>query len=41
MKFLDNRRGELSFGSGFGQNVIIFGADKSSFVHANNKKNVF
>ena len=32
-----DRRGEFSFGDGFGQNVIIFGADMSSSVHANNK----
>ena len=30
-------RGEFSFGNGFGQNVITFGADMSSSVHANNK----
>ena len=32
-----NRRGKCSFGDGFGQNGIIFGADMSSSVHANNK----
>ena len=32
-----DRKGEFSFGDGFGQNVIIFGADMSSSVHANNK----
>ena len=32
-----DRRGQFSFGDGFGQNVIIFGADVSSSVHANNK----
>ena len=32
-----DRRGKFSFGDGFGQNVIIFGADMSSSVHANNK----
>ena len=34
--------GVFSFGSnGFGKNVIIFGADVSSSVHANNKtKNI-
>ena len=32
-----DRRGEFSFGDGFGQNVVILGADMSSFVHANNK----
>ena len=37
-----DRRDEFSFGDGFGQNVIIMGADMSSFVHANNKtKNIF
>ena len=30
------RKGEFSFGNGFGRNVIIFGADISSPVHANN-----
>ena len=35
-----DRKGEFSFGSnGFGRNIIIFGADMSSSVHANNKKN--
>ena len=35
------RRGEFSFSDGFGQNVIICGADMSSSVHANNKtKNI-
>ena len=32
-----DRRGEFSFGDGFGQNVIIFGVNMSSSVHANNK----
>ena len=31
------RKGEFSFGNGFGRNCIIFGADMSSSVHANNK----
>ena len=36
-----NRKGEFSFGNGFGQNVIIFGADMSSSVHASNEtKNI-
>ena len=37
-----DRKGEFSFGSnGFGRNVIIFGADMSSSVHANNRtKNI-
>ena len=35
-----DRLGEFSFGTrGFGRNVIIFGANMSSSVHANNKKN--
>ena len=36
------RKGEFSFGcNGFGRNAIIFGADISSSVHANNKtKNI-
>ena len=34
-----DRRGSFSFpGGGFGQNVIIFGADMSSSVHIDNKK---
>ena len=33
-----DRRGKFSFGNGFGQNVIIFGADMSSFIHVDNKK---
>ena len=33
-----DRKGEFSFGSnGFGRNVIIFGADMSSSVHANKR----
>ena len=36
-----DRRDEFSFGDGFGQNVIILGADMSCSVHANNKtKNI-
>ena len=36
-----DRKGEFSFGSnGFGRNVIIFGADMSSSVNANNNKNI-
>ena len=36
-----DRKGEFSFGNGFGKNVIILGADVSSFVHANNRtKNI-
>ena len=36
-----DRKGEFLFGNGFGQNVIIFGPDMSSSVHANNKtKNI-
>ena len=36
-----DRRDEFSLGDGFGQNVIILGADMSSSVHANNKtKNI-
>ena len=34
-----DRRGSFSFpGGGFGQNVIIFGADMSSSTHTDNKK---
>ena len=34
-----DRRSSFSFqGSGFGQNVIIFGVDTSSSAHINNKK---
>ena len=35
-----DRGGEFSFGNGLGRNCIIFGADLSSFSHANNKKNI-
>ena len=36
-----DRKGEFSFGDGFGRNFIIFGADMSSSAHANNRtKNV-
>ena len=31
----------ISDGSGFGKNVIIFGADTSSSVHVDNKKKIF
>ena len=34
-----DRHGEFSFGNGLGKNCIIFGADLSSFLHANNKNN--
>ena len=34
-----DRRGSFSFpGGGFGQNVIIFGADMSSFAHIDDMK---
>ena len=33
-----DRKEEFSFGNGFGRNSIIFGADRSSSVHVNNKK---
>ena len=37
-----DRKGQFSFGNGFGQNVIIFGADMSSSIHSTNKtKNIF
>ena len=32
-----DRRGHFSFSNGFGRNVIIFGGDMSSSVHANYK----
>ena len=35
-----NRKVEFSFGNGSGKNVLIFGADMSSSVHANNKRNI-
>ena len=28
----------MSIGNGFGENVIIFGVDMSSYVHVDNKK---
>ena len=34
-----DRKGEFSYGNGFGRNCIILGADMSSSSHANNKKN--
>ena len=37
-----DRQGKFSFGNGFGQNVIIFGADMSNSIHSTNKvKNIF
>ena len=36
-----DRKGEFSFGNGFGQNVIIFGADMSSSIHSTNKTKYF
>ena len=36
-----DRKGEFSFGNGFGRNCIILGVDMSSAVHANNRtKNI-
>ena len=36
-----DRKGEFSFGNGFGQNVIIFGADMRSSINSTNKaKNI-
>ena len=36
-----DRRGSFSFpGGGFGQNVLIFGADMSSSTHIDNKKDI-
>ena len=36
-----DRKEEFPFGNGFGQNVIIFGADMSSSIHSTNKtKNI-
>ena len=36
-----DRKGAFSFGNGFDQNVIIFGADMSSSIHASNEtKNI-
>ena len=32
-----DRKGEFSFGNGFGRNVIIFTVDMSSSVHIDNK----
>ena len=32
-----NRKGEFSFGNGFGRNCIIFGADMSGSAHADKK----
>ena len=33
-----DRKGEFSFGNGFGRNCIIFAVDMSSSVHVDNKK---
>ena len=33
-----DRKGQFSFGNGFGKNSIIVGADMSSSVHVDNKK---
>ena len=36
-----DRKSSFSFpGGGFGQNVLSFGADMSSFAHINNKKDI-
>ena len=36
-----DRKREFSFGNGFGRNVIILGANMSSYAHANNRtKNI-
>ena len=36
-----DRKGQFSFGNGFGRNVIIFGADMGYFVHVDsNKKDI-
>ena len=36
-----DRKGEFSFGNGFRGNVIILGADISSFAHANKKQKIY
>ena len=37
-----DRKGSFSFpGGGYGQNVIIFGADMSSSLHIDNKKKTY
>ena len=37
-----DRRGSLSFpGGGYGQNVLVFGADMSSFPHTDNRKKTY
>ena len=37
-----DRRSSLSFSSrGFGQNVLIFGADMSTSIHTDNKKKTY
>ena len=37
-----DRRGSFSFpGGGYGQNVLIFGADMSSSAHVDNKKKMY
>ena len=34
------RKGEFSFGDGFGRNCIMFGVDTSSSVHVDSKKRI-
>ena len=34
-----DRKGEFSFGNGFGRKCVIFGADLTNSSHANNRKN--
>ena len=34
-----NRKGEFSFGNGFGRNCVIFRGDLTNYLHANNRKN--
>ena len=36
-----DRKGEFSFGNGFGRNCITFGVDMSSSLHVDNKKKIF
>ena len=34
-----DRKGDFTFGNGYGRNCVIFGADLTNSSHANNRKN--
>ena len=42
LDLIEEGRGSSSFpGGGFGQNILILGADMSSSIHIDNKKNTY